>query len=198
MRVTMPGPTDPIALFQSLFKEAKALIPSNPDAMVLATVDDEGRPSARVVLLKSADERGFVFYTNRNSRKGRELAHNPYVALCLHWNALGRQVRVEGKVQPVTPEEADAYFASRARDSQVGAWASQQSEPLENRQSLEARVGEVSKRYEGQSVPRPPHWSGYRVVPERIEFWHEGQARLHERRLFTRAVHGWVEQLLNP
>ena len=166
--------------------------------MALATADAQGRPSVRMILLKGHDARGFVFYTNLDSRKGGELAANPNAALLFHWKSLRRQVRVEGPVEPVSDAEADAYFASRARESQLGAWASDQSRPLDRRETFEARYQETAARFDGGDVPRPPRWSGWRVMPERIEFWSDRAFRLHERRLFTRAGTGWSEGLLYP
>jgi pyridoxamine 5'-phosphate oxidase len=189
---------DPHALFEEWLAEAQLSEPNDPTAMALATADAEGRPSVRMVLLKGHDERGFVFYTNLGSRKGEDLAANPYAALLFHWKSLRRQVRVEGPVGSVTDEEADAYFATRARDSQLGAWASDQSRPLDRRDTFEARYQEMRNRFEGRDVPRPPYWSGWRVVPERIEFWTDRAHRLHERRLFTRGADGWEEGLLYP
>lgn len=188
---------DPHALFESWFAEALAAEPDLPTAMAIATADAEGRPSVRMVLLKAHD-RGFVFYTNLESLKASELAANPHAALLFHWKSLRRQVRIEGPVQPVTEAEADAYFASRARDSQLGAWASDQSRPLDSRATFEARFAAVQARYEGREVPRPANWSGFRILPERMEFWQERPYRLHERRLFTRDGDGWREGLLYP
>lgn len=191
--------TDPNALFDEWLAEAQLSEPNDPTAMALATADSDGRPSVRMVLLKGHDERGFVFYTNSRSRKGGELAANPVAALLFHWKSLRRQVRVEGAVEPVSAEEADAYFATRARDSQLGAWASDQSAPLDERATFEARYEAERARHEGGEVPRPPHWWGYRVRPERIEFWTDRAHRLHERRLFTRGADGgWTEGLLFP
>jgi pyridoxamine 5'-phosphate oxidase len=189
---------DPHLLFDAWFAEAKAGEPHDAEAMALATATADGRPSVRMVLLKGHDERGFVFYTNSRSRKGEELAANARAALLFHWKSLRRQVRIEGKVAPVAPREADAYFASRSRDSQLGAWASDQSRPLASRQAFEDRYAQLAASYEGKEVPRPPHWCGYRVAPERIEFWTDRPHRLHERRLFTRAGPGWAEGLLYP
>jgi len=191
-------PTDPHALFEEWLAEARLAEPNDPTAMALATADAEGRPSARMVLMKGHDQRGFVFYTNFDSRKGGELAANPYAALLFHWKSLRRQVRIEGPVEPVTGAEADSYFATRARDSQLGAWASDQSRPLDSRATFEARYEEVRSRFEGAEVPRPPRWSGWRVAPERIEFWSDRAHRLHERLLFTRDGEGWSEGLLYP
>jgi len=189
---------DPLEIFDRWFAEARASEPNDPDAMTLATVDAAGRPSARVVLLKGHGPEGFVFYTNEQSAKGKQLAGNPNAALVLHWKSLRRQVRIEGSVERVTDAEADAYFASRARDSQLGAWASEQSRPLDRRETFEQQFEKVKQRYEGKDVPRPPHWGGYRVIPDRIEFWIDRPHRLHERRLFVRDDGGWSEGLLYP
>ena len=189
---------DPFALFDAWFAEARASEPNDPDAMALATADAEGRPSVRMVLLKGHGPDGFVFYTNLDSRKGGELAANPHVALLFHWKSQRRQVRIEGAISGVGEEEADAYFASRGRASKLGAWASDQSRPLADRATFEARFAEVEQRFEGQDVPRPPRWSGFRVTPERIEFWNDRAHRLHERRLFTRSGEGWSEGMLYP
>ena len=189
---------DPHAIFEEWLAEARLAEPNDPTAMALATADADGRPSVRMVLMKGHDERGFVFYTNLDSRKGGELAANPRAALLFHWKSLRRQVRVEGAVGPVSEVEADAYFATRSRDSQLGAWASDQSRPLDVRATFEARYAETRRRFEGVAVPRPPRWSGWRVAPERIEFWTDRDHRLHERRLFTRAGEGWSEGLLYP
>lgn len=192
---------DPIALFKQLFAEAQALpreqLPE-PNALTLATVGEGGKPAARIVLLKDVDRSGFVFYTNLESRKGRELSANRQAALVFHWAQLERQIRVEGRVAPVSDAEADAYFASRPRGSQVGAWASRQSRPIERPGDLEARVEEFEKKFEGAAVPRPPHWSGFRLSPETIEFWKGKASRLHERQLYTRDGDGWRVQLLYP
>ncbi|HEY0312671.1 MAG TPA: pyridoxamine 5'-phosphate oxidase [Allosphingosinicella sp.] len=190
---------DPHALFEIWLAEARESEPNDPEAMALATADTAGRPSVRMVLMKGHDPGGFVFYTNLDSRKGVELAANPDAALLFHWKSLRRQVRIEGRAEAVSEAEADAYFASRSRDSQLGAWASDQSRPLDARTTFEARYEEVRARFDGGEVPRPPRWSGWRVVPERIEFWSDRPHRLHERRLFTRAPDGtWSEGLLYP
>jgi pyridoxamine 5'-phosphate oxidase len=166
--------------------------------MALATADKAGNPSVRMVLLKGHGPDGFVFYTNAGSRKGIELSRNPNVALLFHWKSLRRQVRIEGLAEPVLSAEADAYYATRTRDSQLGAWASDQSQSLDRRETLEARFAEIAKKFEDQPVPRPPHWKGRRVVPSHIEFWKDGEHRLHERRLFIRTENGWAEGLLYP
>ena len=190
--------TDPFSLFEDWFAEARLSEPNDPEAMALATADAEGRPSVRMVLLKGHDDRRFVFYTNLDSRKGGELADNPSAALLFHWKSLRRQVRIEGAVGPVATAEADAYFATRGRDSQLGAWASDQSRPLGSRAEFESRYEAMRARFEGGDVPRPPHWSGFRLMPARIEFWIDRAHRLHERRLFERAGDGWREGLLFP
>lgn len=190
--------TDPFALFDAWYREARETEINDSNAVALATADAQGQPSVRMVLLKGYDPRGFVFYTNQRSRKAAQLAANGHVALLFHWKSLRRQIRIEGPVSPVTAAEADAYFASRARDSQLGAWASLQSEPLDRRETFEARFEDVRARYEGQDVPRPPHWGGYRVTPERLEFWEDRAHRLHHRRLFERSGEGWSEGLLYP
>ena len=189
---------DPIALFDAWFAKARASEPNDPEAMALATADAAGQPSLRMVLLKGHGPDGFVFYTNLDSRKGGELAANPQAALLFHWKSLRRQVRVEGPVSAVDEAEADAYFASRSRNSRLGAWASDQSRPLDRRETFVERVSAVSARFDGQEVPRPPRWSGFRVRPDRIELWEDGEHRLHRRRLFTRAGDGWSEGLLYP
>lgn len=190
--------TDPFLLFDEWYAEARAAEINDPDAMALATADSAGRPAVRMVLLKDHGPDGFVFYTNRESRKGDELAANPQASLLFHWKALRRQVRIEGAIEPVPGAEADAYFATRNRDSQLGAWASDQSRPLDSRATFEQRFEEVKARYEGQDVSRPPYWGGYRLIPDRIEFWSDRPHRLHERRLFTRGADGWTEGLLYP
>ena len=190
--------TDPHQLFEEWFAEARLAEPNDPEAMALATVDPAGRPSVRMVLLKAHDQRGFVFYTNSLSDKGRSLAANPNAALLFHWKSLRRQVRIEGPVEPVAAEQADAYFATRSRQSQLAAWASDQSRPMASRSTFEGRYQALVEQYESRDVPRPPHWWGYRVAPERIEFWIDRAHRLHERRLFTRSGGGWREELLYP
>lgn len=190
--------TDPHALFDAWLHEAEASEPNDPNALALATVDGVGKPSVRMVLLKGHDADGFVFYTNRQSRKADDLAANANVALLFHWKSLRRQVRIEGPVTLVDAATADAYFATRGRSSRLGAWASEQSRPLRDRATLETRLDDVTQRFEGHDVPRPPHWSGYRVAPQTIEFWEDGAHRLHNRRLFTVGPHGWDEGLLYP
>ena len=189
---------NPYILFARWFAEAQASEPNDPNAMALATVDADGRPSVRMVLLKGHDADGFVFYTNLESRKGRALAANSGAALLFHWKSLHRQIRIEGAVEPVSADEADAYFASRARDSRIGAWASDQSRPLKSRAHFLARVADYGVRYAVGHIPRPPHWSGFRVIPDRFEFWQDQVFRLHERRTFVRSEDGWDEGLLFP
>jgi pyridoxamine 5'-phosphate oxidase len=190
--------TDPLELFDQWLAEARASEPNDPEAMSLATADADGRPSVRIVLLKAHGPDGFVFYTNQRSRKGEELAANARAALLFHWKSLRRQLRVEGPVSLVSDAEADTYFASRSRDSQLGAWASDQSRPLAHRSDFEARYETMRTKFEGLDVPRPPHWGGFRVNPQTIEFWSDRPHRLHERRLFTRSADGWAEGLLYP
>lgn len=199
---------DPFArLHEVLDRARRAATPSagpgspttaDPTAMTLATADASGRPSARVVLLKHADAEGLVFYTNRTSRKGRELAENPHAALCFMWPSLGEQIRVEGSVVLARDDESDAYFASRARESQLGAWASLQSQPLTSRDELLQRLAEMDARFSGKPIPRPPHWGGYRLVPSRFEFWREGAARIHDRDVYERDGQGWRVTKLFP
>jgi pyridoxamine 5'-phosphate oxidase len=195
-----PTTQDPFEQFRQWFADAETREVNDPNAMTVATADREGRPNARILLLKEFDSQGFVFYTNTQSDKGLELQVNPFAALCFHWKSLRRQVRITGAVQPVTPAEADAYFQSRARGSRIGAWASQQSRPLSDRDTLMAEVARVESKYDGGEVPRPPHWSGFRLVPTRIEFWHDGEFRLHDRFIFTRPHDGadWLVQRLYP
>ena len=184
--------------FDALFRRAATCDLNEPSAVTVATVDARGRPSARVVLVKGYDASGFVFYTNTFSRKGRELAANPRVAMCLFWDPLMEQVRIEGRVAPVTDAEADAYWAGRHPGSQLGAWASDQSEPLRSREALEARVAELAGRFGDGPIPRPAHWSGYRVVPDRIEFWRSLPDRLHERTCYSLDDGEWRVSLLHP
>ncbi|HEX4806984.1 MAG TPA: pyridoxamine 5'-phosphate oxidase [Conexibacter sp.] len=192
-------PPDPIALVQRWYADAQAADLPQPDAMTLATATADGRPSARAVLLKGIDARGFVFYTNYESRKGRELDANPHAALVLLWLPLDRQVRVTGSVARLDPEESDAYFATRPRGSQLGAWASEQSRPLADRAELEERWRALDQRYGGAAVPRPPHWGGYRVEPDEIELWQGRANRLHDRFRYTRAAGGdWRHARLQP
>ena len=190
--------TDPFQLFDDWFAEARGSEPNEPEAMSVATAGGDGQPSARMVLLKAHGPEGFTFYTHEGSAKGTDLAENPRAALLFHWKSLCRQVRIEGLVERVSDAEADAYFASRARDSQLGAWASDQSRPLDRRDTFERRFEEAKRKFEGQDVPRPPTWGGYRVVPERIEYWSARPHRLHERRLFVRDGDRWSEGLLYP
>ena len=189
---------DPFLLFDSWFAEARRSEPNDAEAMALATSIPDGRPSVRMVLLKAHGPEGFTFYTNADSRKGGELASNPHAALLFHWKSLRRQVRIEGPVNEVGAAEADAYFATRGRDSQLGAHASDQSRPLDDRATFEARYEEAKRRFEGRDVPRPGRWTGFRVSPERIEYWTDRPHRLHERRLFVRKDGGWSEGLLYP
>ena len=191
--------SDPFPLFDAWYAEARASEINDSNAMALSTADAAGRPSSRMVLLKGHGRDGFVFYTNRESRKAREIAANPHVALLFHWKSLRRHIRIEGALTQVTDAESDAYFATRSRDSQLGAWASAQSRPLDTRDTFEAAFTTMIERFDGGDVPRPPHWGGYRVVPDRIEFWQDRAHRLHERRLFTPHADGtWSEGLLFP
>jgi len=190
---------EPFQLFASWLKDATASEPNDPTALALATVDTDGLPDVRMVLLKGFDEHGFVFYTNFESAKGREILATMKAAMCFHWKSLRRQVRVRGPVEIVTDAEADEYFASRPRGSRIGAWASKQSRPLESRFALEKAVAEYTARHVIGDIPRPPHWSGFRIVPSQIEFWHDRPFRLHDRVVFTRAADGgWDKDRLYP
>lgn len=190
--------TEPLDLFVEWLTDAKATEPNDANAMTLATVDAEGAPDARIVLLKDVDAQGFTFYSNRESAKGEALAARPAAALLFHWKSLRRQVRVRGRVEPVTAAEADAYFASRARESRIGAWASEQSRPLESREALEQAVLRETARFEGRDVPRPERWSGWRVIPESVEFWRDRPYRLHDRLRFERDGQAWRRTRLWP
>jgi pyridoxamine 5'-phosphate oxidase len=189
---------DPFARFEAWLAEAARSEPSDPNAVCLATSTPDGIPSARMVLLKGVDPAGFVFYTNLESRKGAELLANPNAALCFHWKTLARSVRVEGRAEPVSPAEADAYYASRARGSRIGAWASRQSRPLESRFALEKAVAEYTMKFGISEIPRPEFWSGFRLVPRRIEFWRDMPFRLHDRQVFHREGDGWRIEALYP
>lgn len=194
----MAEPTDPIVRLREALARASAAGPFDATAAALATADAAGRPSVRVVLVKQIDARGLAFFTNRESRKGRDLAANPWAALCFHWPALGEQVRAEGPVTSLADAEADAYFATRPRESQLGAWASRQSAPLPSREALLAAAREAEARFALAAVPRPPFWGGYLLAPEAIEFWRSGEGRLHHRTLYRRGPGGWTATLLNP
>ncbi|MGB3721361.1 MAG: pyridoxamine 5'-phosphate oxidase [Pacificimonas sp.] len=195
----MDLPDIPFTLFDSWMAEAKAGEPHDANAMALATATAGGAPSVRMVLLKDVSDGGFVFYTNLTSRKGDELAANQSVSLLFYWKSLRRQIRIEGKAQPVSTAEADAYFASRPRGSQIGAWASDQSSALDDRDTLKTRIAEIEAQYDGKTVPRPPHWSGWRVIPERFEYWIDRRSRLHERYIYTPdGKGGWITHMLYP
>jgi pyridoxamine 5'-phosphate oxidase len=198
MEIRSERPADPLDIFAVWLGDAEAAEPHDANAMALSSVGEDGMPSCRMVLLKGYDAQGFVFYTNFESRKGRQLLATPKAALLFHWKSLRRQVRIEGAVLPVSAEEADAYFASRPRQSQIGAWASQQSRPLEGRFELEKRVALFGAKYAIGSVPRPPYWSGFRLTPRLIEFWQDGAFRLHDRLAYSRAAEGWTTERLYP
>jgi pyridoxamine 5'-phosphate oxidase len=199
MNPTDQTETDPFAWFHRWMAEAEAAEPSDPNAMTVVSVAPGAKPSARTVLLKGIDPRGFVFYTNTHSRKGDELRANALVALLFYWKSLGRQIRVEGRVEAVTDAEADAYYATRARISRLGAWASDQSRPLSDRAELERRLKQFEDKFPGEDIPRPPHWHGYRVLPDRFEFWQNMPYRLHDRTIFERASDGgWTRGKLFP
>ncbi len=193
---------DPFPLFETWFAEARETELNDSNAMTIATADASGQPSARMVLLKGHDRTGFVFYTNQESRKAADIAANPQAAILFHWKSLRRQIRIEGALSTVSDDVADAYFATRSRDSQLGAWASDQSRPLDSRATFETRYDEVKTRFDGQHVPRPPHWSGYLLTPRRFEFWQDREHRLHERRVFVRDGDSdgnvWTEGMLYP
>jgi pyridoxamine 5'-phosphate oxidase len=190
--------TDPILRFHEALARARAASPADPTAAALATADARGRPSVRMVLVKAVDARGFVFFTNRESRKARDLAENPAAALCFHWPAIEEQVRVEGAVSLASDAESDAYFASRPRESRLGAWASRQSAPVASRAALEAALREIEARFGAGEIPRPAFWGGYRITPERIEFWRSGPGRLHHRERYERDGARWIVTLLQP
>ncbi len=198
MSVSIPDVKDPLDLFARWLEEAVGREPDVPNAMSLATATADGRPSARMVLLKGVSDGGFVFYTNVESRKGREIIANPFGALCFHWKTLGRQVRAEGALHEVTAAEADAYHATRPRESQIAAWASAQSRPIADRAVLEGKVADMEKRFAGQAVPRPPFWTGFRLVPDTIEFWANVANRLHDRLVFERDGAAWRTHRLDP
>ncbi|WP_441292861.1 pyridoxamine 5'-phosphate oxidase [Sorangium sp. KYC3313] len=191
-------PTDPFVLARELLEQRQTTEPTDATAMTLATADASGRPSARMVLLKGIDDRGFVFFTNYESRKSTDLAANPFAALCIHWAKAAEQIRVEGRIERVSDAESDAYFETRGRGSQIGAWASRQSAPLPSREALLERVREIERRFEGRPVPRPEFWGGYRVVPERVEFWYGQENRLHDRVVYVRHGDGWRVERLYP
>ena len=199
MAESAPLAADPFLRFREWFAEAEASEPSDANAMIVATATPDGRPSTRTILLKGVDDRGFVFFTNKESRKSDELAANPHVALLFYWKSLGRQIRIEGPVEHVTDAESDAYFATRPRISRLGAWASRQSRPLDERTTLERRLADYEAKYPGEDIPRPPYWSGYRVLPERFEFWQNMPFRLHDRTVYTKSTaNGWTISKLYP
>lgn len=190
---------DPFAIFGEWLAEAEASEPNDPTAMALSTVDEKGRPSSRMVLLKAWDERGFVFYTNFESRKGQQLLSQPYAALLFHWKSLRRQIRIEGRMEVVTQQEADAYFASRPKGAQIGAWASKQSSPMESRLAFEKRIAQFTAKYAVGSVPRPENWSGFRIIADRMEFWRDRRFRLHDRADYQLDEQGqWIGRRLYP
>ena len=196
--MNIPKNKDPIALFKEWLGEAEALEPVNSNAMALATASADNRPSVRMVLLKDVDERGFVFYSNTESRKGLEIKANAYVSLCFYWKSLGRQVRIDGAIKEVSSQEADEYFESRHKGARVGAWASKQSRPMKGQFDLEKNVARYTAKFKNSSVPRPDYWCGYRVAPEAIEFWIERDSRLHDRYVFRQSVDGWKIVRLFP
>ena len=189
---------DPLELFDAWLAEAQASEPNDPNAMALATATPDGKPSVRMVLLKGHGADGFTFYTNAQSRKGEEITANPYAALLFHWKSLRRQIRIEGSLEQVSEAQADAYFHSRARDSQLGALASDQSRPLDNRATFIGRYEKARDRFAGREIPRPSHWTGFRLIPEAMEFWHDRPYRLHDRRRYVRIAQGWRSSLLYP